>query len=126
MVKTFDTPYVYFELHDDLLIGRYKKGLKINLEVAKEIVKLRQEFTGPEQVLGLIYNDGVISMDKQGRDYLSSEEGARGIIAAAYILDKPFNSFLANFFIAVSKTKIPVRTFSRKEAALKWLEQFRK
>ena len=126
MDKTLDTPYVLFELHDDLLIGRYKKGLKINLEVAKEIVRLRQEFTGPKPVLGLIYNEGVLGMDKQGRDYLSSDEGARGIIAAAYILDKPFNSFLANFFIAVSKTKIPVRTFSKKEAAMKWLQKFRK
>jgi hypothetical protein len=126
MYKTLDTPYVKLELQDDLLIGIYKKGLKINPDIAKEIVKTRQEFTGPQPVVALIYNQGVISVEKKARDYLSSDEGAHGIIAAAYILDNPFSSFMANFIISVSKTKMPVRTFARKEAALKWLQQFRK
>jgi hypothetical protein len=126
MHKTLDTQYVYYELHDDLLMGTYKKNPRLNLEMVKEIVKVRQEFTGPEPVVGLIYNQGVVSMDKQARDYLASEDGVRGFKAAAIILDSPFSSFLVNFFVSVTKPKIPVKMFSKKEAALKWLQQFRK
>jgi hypothetical protein len=126
MHKTLDTQYVYYELYDDLLIGTFKKNPRLNLEMAKEIVKVRQEFTGPRPVVGLIFNQGVVSLDKKARDYLASAEGVRGFKAAAFILDSPFSSFLVNFFVTVTKPKIPVKMFSKKEAALKWLEQFRK
>ena len=125
MTKTLDTPYVYIELEDDLMIGTYKKNLKINLDMAKEIVKTRLEFANHKPVVTLIYNQGVISMDKKARDYLSSNEGIQGIIAAAIVLDSPFGSFLGNFFLSVTKPKIPARIFSKKEEALKWLARFR-
>lgn len=126
MTKILDTAYVHYELQDDLLIGTYKKGLKINLEMAKTIVKERQEFTGPKPVVAIVYNQGVISMEKKARDYFSSDEGVRGCIAAAFVLDSPFGSFLGNFYLSVTKPKMPIRIFSKKEAALKWLQQFRK
>jgi len=126
MHKALDTQYVYYELHDDLLIGTYKKNPRLSLEMAEEIVRVRLEFTGPEPVVGLVYNQGVVSMDKKARDYLASEKGVHGFKAAAIILDSPFSSFLVNFFVSVTKPKIPVKMFSKKEAALKWLQQFRK
>jgi hypothetical protein len=126
MRKFLDTLYVHYELEDDLLIGTYKKGLKISLEMAKEIVRVRLEFTGHKPVLALALNQGVVSMDKKARDFLSSDEGVRGVIAGAIVLDTPFGSFLGNFYLSVTKPKIPLRIFSKKEAAVKWLQQFRK
>jgi len=126
MAKFLDTSYVYFELDDDLLIGSYKKGLKINLEIAKEIVKARLEFIDYKPKLTLVFNLGVISMDKKARDYLSSEEGVRGVIAGAIVLDSPVGSFLGNFYLSVSKPKVPARIFTRKQDAIKWLSKFRK
>jgi hypothetical protein len=124
MKKILETPYVNFELHDDLLIGTYKKGLKITLDIAKEIVKTRLEFTDYKPKLTLALNQGVISMDKKARDYLSNE-GIQGVIAGAIVLDTPFGSFLGNFYLSVTKPKIPLRIFSKKEAALTWLDRFR-
>lgn len=125
MIKILDTPYVHFELRDDLLIGTFKKGLKINLEIAKEIVKAWQDFTEHKPVRQLIYNQGVVSMDKKARDYLSSEEAVGKIIAGAIVLDSPFGSFLGNFYLSVSKPKMPARIFSNTESALKWLDKFK-
>lgn len=126
MVKVLDTPYVHFELQNDLMIGIYKKDLKINLDRAKEIVKVRQELADYKPVIGLIYNQGVVKMDKKAREYLASPEGVKGIIAAAIVVGSPFTSFMANFFVAVNKPKMPVRIFSNSEDALKWLQKFRK
>lgn len=125
MKKDLDTSYVRFELQDDLLIVTYKKGLKLSLDMVKEIVKTRLEFTNYQPLPLLIYNHGVVSIDKEARDYLSSDEGVRGCIAAAIVLDSPFGSFLGNFFLSVTKPKIPARIFSKEEAALKWLQQFK-
>jgi hypothetical protein len=126
MKKILDTPYVHFELQDDLLICTYKRGLKLNLDMAKEIVKTRLEFINYKPTLVLVYNQGVVSMDKKARDYLSSDEGLRGCIAGAIVLDSPFGTFLGNFYLSVTKPKMPARIFSKTEAALKWLQKFRK
>ena len=125
MTKTLDTPYVHFELQDDLLICTYKKGLKLNLDMAKEIVTARLEFINYQPRLVLVYNQGVVSMDKKARDYLSSDIGVSGAIAGAIVLDTPFGSFLGNFYLSVTKPKIPLRIFSKTEAALQWLDKFR-
>lgn len=126
MHKVLDTPYVYLELQDDLLIGTYKKGLKMTLDIVKEVVKTRWEFTEYKPVVTIVYNAGVISMTKEARDYLSGEEGSRGFIAAALVLDSPFSSFLGNFYLTVSKPRMPSRSFTKTAAALKWLEKYRK
>jgi hypothetical protein len=125
MKKTLDTPYVYLELDNDVLIGVYKKGVKITLEVAKEIVEARLKFAGYKPVLALAYNAGVVSMNKEARDYLASTEGIEGVIAGAIVVGSPLGSFIANFYLSVSKPRIPTKAFTKKEAALKWLQQFR-
>ena len=124
MAKTLDTPYVHYELRDDLLIGTYKKGLKINLEIAKEVVRTRLEFIDFKPKLTLALNQGVISMTKEARDYLA-DEGIRGVLAGAIVLDSPVGSFLGNFYLLVSKPKVPARIFTKKEDAIKWLSKFR-
>ncbi len=126
MEKSLDTPYVHYFLQGDLLTGTYKKSSRITLEIAKEIVKERLDFTGNQPVAVLIYNEGVKTVDKKARDYFTSDEGVQHLVAAAYVVENKFSSFIANFFVAITKTKIPVRIFSNKQAALKWLAQFRK
>jgi len=126
MTKILDTPYVHFELQDDLLICTYKKGLKINLSMVREIIKTRLEFQEYKPVVALIYNQGVMKMDKKAREHLASDEGIEGIIAAAFVIGSPFTSFMANFFVSVNKPKMPVRIFTNAKDALKWLDKFRK
>ena len=116
--------YVNLEMYGNILIGTYKKGLKITLPIAKEIVIMRLIFTNNTDLPALILNQGVISMDKEARDFLSSKEGIKGLKAGAIVLDSPFSSFLGNFFIKISKPKIPAKIFSNKEDALKWLEKY--
>ncbi|HEX6193559.1 MAG TPA: hypothetical protein VFZ42_14395 [Chitinophagaceae bacterium] len=126
MEKVLDTAYVRYELEGDLLIGWYKKDLKITLPVAREIVKTRLEFADHKPVVALVYNLGVVSFNKDARDYLASDEGVQGVIAGAIVLDSPVGSFLGNFYLSVAKPKIPSRIFSKKEAAMKWLNKYRK
>lgn len=97
MAKVLDTPYVHYELQSNLLIATYKKGLKVSLDMAKEIVNARLELTNHKPLLVIVYNQGVVSMDKKARDYLSSNEGVKGIIAAAIVLDS-LRILLGNFF----------------------------
>jgi hypothetical protein len=124
MVAMLDTPYISFEIKESILIASYKKGLKINLDIAKEIVNRRLVFTNQQTVPVMILNQGVVSIEKEARDFLSSTDGIRGVKAAAIVLKTPFGSFLGNFLISVTKPAIPAKIFSTEEAAMQWLKKF--
>ena len=121
-----DTPYVHYEMNEELLVCTYRKGLKINLEIAQEIVNDRLAFTRARSLPALINCHGVVSVTKEARDFLASENGSRGITAGAIVLNSPVGSVIANFFLSVTKPTIPARTFTKTETAMKWLSKFRK
>ncbi len=124
MSDIHDTPYVSLEIKDNILFGIYKKGLKIDIDIAKAIVDARLAYSGGKDYPVLIYNQGVISMDKKARDFLASKEGTKGIKAAAMMLDSAFSSFLGNFYLSVNKPPMPVRIFTSTKAAINWLQKF--
>ena len=119
-----DTPFVHISIKDKILVGTYKKNLRINLEIAKEIVRARLSFTGGKKMPSMIISQGVISMDKPAREYLASDEAIVGLAASAIVVNSPFSSFLGSFFLAVNKTKMPVKIFADIPSAEKWLQQF--
>lgn len=120
----FETDYITFSVKNKILVAAYKQGLHINLTMAKEIVQARIHYTNGAKMPSLILSQGVISMDKPTREYLSSEAATQGLLASAIIVNSPFSSFLGNFFLFVNKPKIPVRIFSSMPIAERWLEQF--
>lgn len=124
MDKVLDTPFVRLELKDNILFGTYKKGIKMNMEMATFIVNTRLEFTNGEDVPALIVSEGIVSMDKNTREFMASKEGSKGIKAAAILLKSSFGSFVANFYLTVNKPPMPVRIFTNKNLAIKWLQQF--
>ena len=119
-----DTPYVLYEIKDNILVATYKKGVKVNLEIARKVVSDRRQFLGNKSVPVMVINQGVLSMDKEARDYLSSAEANVGLKAGAIIMDSVFTSILSNFFLSVSKPNIPARMFTNQEQAMKWLRKF--
>ena len=124
MKKELSTPYVHFVLSENLLIVTYKKGLQIDLDIAREVVRSRYLFTSKKTVPVLILNGGVVSMTKEAREYLASGEGTTGIRAAAIVLKSVFGSFLGNFFLSVNKPEMPVKIFTRRDAAVRWLSKY--
>jgi hypothetical protein len=126
MENVYDTPHVLLEMKDGILFGTYKRGLKMNIDVAHAIVADRLAFTKGKTVPAIIFNQGVISMDKPARDFLASAEGTKGLTAAALILDSPFSSFLGNFYLSVNKPPMPVRIFTNDQAAVKWISKYKK
>lgn len=125
MTNVLDTPHIVFEVKDGLLHATYKKGVKITLDIAKQVVANRLRHTGDARYPIIIYNQGVISIDKPARDFLSSSEGVKNLTAAALILDSAFGSFLGNFLLSVSKPSITAKIFTKPDVAIKWLQQYK-
>jgi hypothetical protein len=121
MKTQLDTPFVHFLTQDGLLIATYKKGLKVTLPIAQQIVESRLEFTHHKEMLVLIQSEGQVTMDKEARDFLASARGTEGLIAAAMVLRNPFDWALGSFFLHIRKPAMPSRIFIRYSSAVKWL-----
>ena len=124
MLTEFDTPYVHFEIKNNILFATYKKGLEINLVIAKEIVQSRLKFMQGEKLPVIVFDGGVVSMSKDARDFFGSAEGNEGLLAGAIIQNTPVSAAINNFFLFVSKPNIPAKIFINVDAALKWLSKF--
>ena len=111
-------------MHGDILEARYKAALQVDRDAAVEIVQERLDFTENRSVPVLLLDSGLVKMDKRARDYMSSEEGIRGLNAIAIILSSVVNSMLLNFLLKISRPGLPVRVFRDRDQAMEWLKTF--
>lgn len=125
MAPMHDSDFVSLVIQDGILIGYYKQGAKINLQAAKDIVRTRLEFCGYQTYPVLAINLGIFTFDKEARDFLSSDEGTRGISAGGILIDTHFTAILCNVYLRVTKPRIPTRSFSTVESAIRWLSNFK-
>lgn len=123
---TYNSEYYRFHFKDGIFFGTYIGG-PITLDLAKEIVRKRLELTNGEKVLAIANVEEVAGIDRDARNYLSSAEGTKGIVAGAIITDSAFNKHMANFFmkISFSKALIPGKVFSSEDEAISWLRKFK-
>lgn len=113
------------EIKNGIMYFTYLEGHTITLDIAKEIVKQRLEYTNKIPYPLLVTYEGLKAMNKQARDYFAAKEGVEGVIAAALVVNSIYTQFFGNMFLRITETSIPSRLFTNKEEALKWLEQFK-
>ena len=118
--------YCSFELKDEILVCRFKKGVILDIAATLEVIELRTRITEGKSYPVLIMDEGIGSVTKESRDYFASEKGTQGITAAAMVYSNPFNRMVARFFLLVSVNKLffQVDIFSNESKALNWLSQF--
>lgn len=118
-----ETTHYKFRFADGIFYMTYKSG-NITLEIAKEIVRKRKEMMGDVEIWAIIDDANLRSIERDARQYLSSDAGIAGIRAGALVVSSSFAKHLANFFlkITVNKPKIPTRVFLNYEEALEWLK----
>lgn len=123
--KVFENEFMRLELKDGIVYGMYKTG-PITLELAKKVVQHRLEFTENEKMPLLVGEAGLKGIERDARQFLSSEEGSQGISAAAIVTKSVFGSHLANFFMRISAFKplMPARMFHNEQEAVDWLKTF--
>ena len=112
------------EYKDGILYFNYLPNATITIDVAKEIVKRRLEYTEGASYPLFVTGEGLRAMDKVSRDYFA-KEGVKGVLAAALVTNSVYTEFFGNMFLRITQTSIPSKLFTNKEEALHWLEQFK-
>lgn len=124
MQTELDTPYVYFRIENNILFATYKKGITIDLEIAREIVATRLHFMQGKVMPVIVFYAGTAIINKPAREFFASPAGNEGLSAGAIIMDSPVASVLGNFFLAITKPSIPAKTFTKVAKALEWLKKY--
>lgn len=105
----------------DHLYLEFLKG-EISLETAKSGVKRRKEIMEGKEVKIIISLPKLTKINKEVRDYLSSDEATEGIIAGALISNTALSNVIINFFLGVNPNmKVPTKIFSNQSKAIAWL-----
>lgn len=110
---------------DGILHQAYPPGTEINMEDSLQELEIYKTHYCKEKMRPIIVDiSNVKKVSKESRDIYSSEEMGNILTAAALIVNNPVSRILGNFYMGISKTKMPIRIFSRSDEAKKWLVDF--
>jgi hypothetical protein len=105
---------------------KYSPYLEINIEIAKEIVNSRLDYSQKKSVYTLIDFTNVKSVTKEARDYMNSPDGGlKGILGGAFLSNSVVATLFINLYLKVSRPVVPARFFTDKEEAVKWLRKIK-
>lgn len=118
---------IKFEIKDGILYGPYPDGIELDLKNVEQMVADRLNFLNGKKVPALVDTTGIKRVSKEARDFMASNQGSEGIVAAAILSKSIFSTFISNFFIKISliKAPLPIKLFSTEDEALDWLKQFK-
>jgi hypothetical protein len=112
-------------IENGIIHGVYLPNTVVTLAVAKKCVEDRLKIANGRSYPSLVNLKNVAGEEKAARDYYSTGEGIKHVIAGAFIVDSYLPALLANIYLKINRPKVPARLFTYEESALKWLEPFR-
>jgi hypothetical protein len=110
---------------DGFLYQDYPPGTEITIEDSLGELKIYRSTFCKEVKRPIIVDiSNIKTVSKESRNIYSSDEMGDTISAAALIVSNPVSRIMGNFYMGISKTKMPVRMFTRVDEAKKWLKDF--
>jgi hypothetical protein len=113
-------------LEDGITVQKYKKGLKVTLEIAQTLVNERLAVAEGVMRPGLADISGLYwTTDSKAMKFLSSDDATKLVSAGGFYISNFAQRMAMRFFLSVSKEPpIPTKIFDNREEAVKWLKQF--
>ena len=99
-----------------------KPGIKHDISIAKEQTKVfQQKIVEKGKQYALICDMRHINpIDKQCRDYYSSDGPAQNVSVFSFLVDSKFSMVIANFFLGMTTLKVKVKMFTSTSQAVSW------
>jgi hypothetical protein len=124
--KEYRTTTFWRGVEEDIIFFKYAPQLEMTLDVAKEIVQSRLDYTSGKSVFTLIDFTNVKSVTKEARDFMNSPEGGLvGIRAGAFLSNNVVATLFVNLYLKVSNPVVPAKFFTNVDDAVDWLRKVR-
>ncbi len=124
--KVYPLATLEYSPQKNILIYRVKQDITVDVEEIKEMISYVQEFMGETKHMALIDFGASVGSTTEGRKvYAESRYLLEHRMADAFLVKSLSMRLIANFFIRVTKPKIPTRLFTSEAEAIKWLEGYK-
>lgn len=120
------TCYFTWMGEDGIARTKVKKGSEVKLEHAQENSVVVNSFYIDKKFPLLIDARGIKSMEREARTFFTTNGRNTHTLAFGIIIDSSVSKAVGNFFMAISKPRVPTRLFLNEAAALEWLQEFNK
>ena len=125
-IKTkHDTGDAFLWIQDGIAYLVHKEGKKATLKSAIKETKIHQQLCSGSKLPLFADIREMISADIQSRDYGNSEVTINTYQAVAILVGNPITRIIGSFFLKIQKPPYPVKMFTKKVNAIRWLQQFR-
>lgn len=107
-----------------LVFAEYANNLKVDLEMAKEMVAHRMEFTESKPHYVVIDISNIKEVTSEAKEYMQSPEGGlKNILGAAFIANNPVAELIANIYVK-TPVDFEARFFRHREEAVNWIKEY--
>ncbi len=126
LIKKYRFVTCFKELNSNIIHSEFSKNLNVDLDIAKELVANRLDFTENKMHYLLIDYSNTQQITPEAKDYMQrSDSGLKNILGAAFIASNPVAVLMANIFLK-TQTDFPVKFFTDKTDANNWLKKLEK
>lgn len=99
-------------------------GSEITLPDAQEnSVKVAQVSNGTKPPI-LVDIREIATITKEARDHFAMKGRESGVTAIALHIKSPVSRVIGNFYLGISKPKVPTRLFTNEKTAIVWLTKY--
>lgn len=113
-----------FLRNDGILEINVKENSDIGVRECEELTAVYESFLGGSKCPLLHVVGDYVTMDKEAREFASSEEGLKYSKAEAFVINSLPHKILANFYMKMQKPSVPTKFFKSKVEAEIWLLQY--
>ncbi len=99
------------------------EGAQIDIEDSKLMQQISLSVTGGKRFVVLIDARAEVTVSKESREWGSTEEGQKNLVAQAIVVNSLANRLVGNFIIKFHKPIAKTRLFSDEQTALLWLRE---
>jgi hypothetical protein len=115
------------EQDDDILFWDYCPQTEIDIEIAKELVKNRLEYSKGKLLYSIADVTNLKSVTKEAREYMSNPDGGlKGILGGAFLSNSVVTNVVVNLYLKINKPAVPAKFFIKREDAISWLKDLKK
>lgn len=116
---------ITYEIKDGILFIERHIRTQYSLDIFKEHVAKRLEYTEGKSYPLIIFGKDISSIDKAARGFMAGEASEK-ILSRAFVLEKTQGKLQIQFFIETHTQSVPTKIFDDIESAIEWSKQFRK
>jgi len=117
------TAEIKYSRSERILFVRLLEGAEIELEDSKEMFRATMELTGGDKFVALVDGRATVQLSKEAREWGSSPEAHKNLIAQAIWTTSLANVLIGKFIIRVQKPVAKTELFYTEKTALAWLRK---